>query len=438
MCIPFLYIYTIPFCSNSIDMSTPYYHHIYHLNSLKTKFFHDNIITKISLKVKSILKKRGNMGFNWLSSKNFILYGCGMESERFIARHPELFNQISFCIDAGRQGTFHGKTIKTVEEVGETLHESPIVIATLPSTYHEIRNILLNYNLTEFRDFIYMTYLEKKIALINANCYGGALIHYLTLSKTFNTMYIIYSIPEIQNNSIGEINPYLLNNLDVFIHQDIRKENKFSEKLSDEYIYSKLADNCINITIPNLVGMGGFLFPQQGNHPKTAMTIRGKINLLYEDTVLEEAVQTDILELDDLVNFYTNYTFPLNVLKNYYQRDKSKIQKREQNWDIKVWRMLEESKNDSLPFIDKDHPSNAIIKHICKKVLFLLTKDSDFSDIEFEHELGMPMPMIPSVKKYYCIDALEKDTAKFYNCSTENLIPTYIRTYMWICHNIAL
>ena len=58
------------------------------------------------------------MRADWLQGKQIVLYGCGMEGERFLARHPGLYDQICFCIDRSRQGNFHGKPIKQIELIG--------------------------------------------------------------------------------------------------------------------------------------------------------------------------------------------------------------------------------------------------------------------------------------------------------------------------------
>ena len=374
----------------------------------------------------------------WIKDKQIILYGCGMEGERFLARHPGLFDRIYFCIDRSRQGTFHGKPIKKIEEVIDSCSEYRIIITTLPSTYLRIREILLQYGLTEFSDFVYMVYLEKKMVLINANCHGGALAHYLTSSKCFNSAFQIYQLPEIQDNEEKSISPYVLENADVFIHQDIRKENRYSEMLSDDYLLSKLQYNCKKVAIPNFVGMGGFLFPQQGINARKAMTDHGEISLLYEDLILEEAVRMGMRTLKEFIDYYMEYEYSEAFLEELYRRDRKKIQRREENWDVKVWEFFEKHRKDMLFFIDKDHPSTSVMEYIGWKTLEILTGKSVAVNKEFEYEIGRPMPMVPSVKRHYQITPEEEDAAHYYGCTVSDLIPTYVKTYLWITHDIKL
>ena len=378
------------------------------------------------------------MNGDWLSDKKIILYGCGMEGERFLARHPGLYDRIVFCIDRSRQGTFHGKPIKRIEEAVETCSEYRMIITTLPSTYLRIREILLQYGLHEFSSFVYMTYIEKKMVLINANCHGGALMHYLKMSRRFNETFQIYQLPEIQDNAEKSISPYVLKNADVFIHQDIRKENRYSEKLSDDYLLSRLGSNCQKVTIPNFVGMGGFLFPQQGTNPRKVMTDQGESSLLYEDLVLEEGLRRGKRTLQEFMDYYEAYEYPSSLLAEYLRRDKEKISGREKNWDVKVWNLFEDHRDEMLFFIDKDHPSTKVMEYIGRKTLELLTGDEVAVNEEFEYEMGMPMPMRPSIKKHYHINVKDEDAANYYGCKTSDVIPAYIKAYLLICHDLQL
>ncbi len=52
----------------------------------------------------------------WLENR-FILYGCGLEAEKFMCRNKGMISNIEICIDGFRTGKFHGIEIKKIEQV---------------------------------------------------------------------------------------------------------------------------------------------------------------------------------------------------------------------------------------------------------------------------------------------------------------------------------
>ena len=80
----------------------------------------------------------------------------------------------------------------------------------MPETYQRIKAVLDTLGLSEFKHYAHISYFEKKIIAINANCHGAGLVRYLNMSKEFRKKYVIYPIPEIQSNSNKEISPLLL------------------------------------------------------------------------------------------------------------------------------------------------------------------------------------------------------------------------------------
>lgn len=67
----------------------------------------------------------------WLENR-FILYGCGLEAEKFVCRNKVgMISNIEICIDGFRTGKFHGIEIKKIEQV-ENLASKKIIVATLP------------------------------------------------------------------------------------------------------------------------------------------------------------------------------------------------------------------------------------------------------------------------------------------------------------------
>ena len=369
--------------------------------------------------------------------EKYILYGAGLEGERFMFRHMELTDRIVFCIDGYRQGDFHGIPIKRIEEV-DNLFEYKILVAALPETYIKLKSILETYGLKEFEHFNWIRYVEKKVVIISANCHGEALINYLNMSKEFKKRYEIYPIPAIHLNTSKTINSKLLENADVFIHQDIRSENKFSYELSDEYLLPQLSSDCIKITIPNLVGMGHWMFPQHGDCGKVVKLANGNWPLLVENTVLEEAYKDGgVVTLEEYRNFYTSFRYSKEYLDELKDKDMKKLRKREQNWSIQLSDYIEQNCHNIACFVDRDHPSAIVAKEIGRRVLDLL-KLPRFHDEEYDFILGLPMPMLPSVAEYFNLRYEENEVRDYYNCADEDMLDTYIKAYIWLYHDIKL
>lgn len=364
-------------------------------------------------------------------NEKFILYGAGREGEMFICRHMELIDSIVFCIDGYREGDFHGIQIKKIEEVDD-LHQYKILVAALPDTYLRLKSILESYGLVEFQHFNWIRYVEKKLIVINANCYGEALTEYLNMSREFRRKYEIYPLKPIHLNKEA-INPFLMKSLDVFIHQDIRANNAFLYELSDEYLLPQLPKNCVEITIPNMVGMGHWMFPQHRDNYKKV----GECSFFYEDDVLERAYKSEIINtLEEYKGFYLNFQYSREYLDELRERDMEKLISREKGWSIKLFDFIEQNYCKEACFSDVSHPSRIIIKEIGRKVADLLDI-SMLHDEDYYFILGNPLPILPSVKRYYDMDFTEYDTIEYYGANFfGGELETYIRDYMWLYHDV--
>lgn len=129
------------------------------------------------------------MNKEWLKC-GFILYGCGLEAEKYICRNMEMLSYIEDCVDGYRNGYFHGNLIKKIEQIKD-ISNRKILVASLPETYQRIKAVLDTLGLSEFKHYAHISYFEKKIIAINANCHGAGLVRYLNMSKEFRKKYVI-------------------------------------------------------------------------------------------------------------------------------------------------------------------------------------------------------------------------------------------------------
>lgn len=110
-----------------------------------------------------------------------------------------------------------------------------VSVGAMP-TYLLLSRQLNELHLEEFQDYIYYKWMDKKLILLHGNCHMMIIKAYLESSEKFLAEYGIYPNPEIHNNKKKKIDSVVLRNCDIWIHEDIQKDNAFGYFLSDEYI----------------------------------------------------------------------------------------------------------------------------------------------------------------------------------------------------------
>lgn len=298
--------------------------------------------------------------------------------------------------------------------------------------------MLLQKGYIEYTNFFWASEFDKKLVLINANCHGAALTKFLENCGQFVKEYCIHPIPQTHMNQEKKISSVLLNRADVYIHQDIRPDNSIGYQLSDEYVTKFLKDDCLDITIPNFVGMGKWLYPLQGGLDKRFYTNSGTFDVFYKDQVMEEAYDNhEIVSLEQYVSFYLNYKVEDEKLVYEREKDWLKLKKREEKWDIKVSNFIEKNFRTIPCFVDQDHPSKYLMYEVGRQVAEILGVE-DNNRIEcWESHLGLPTPVLKSVIDYYGIKweiSNDKPFNIFLGYQTSQFLEEYIKEYLWWYH----
>ena len=378
-------------------------------------------------------------------SFQYILYGDALEAEKIIYRYPSLIGEIKYCVFMGDKGQvqkdFHGICVCALEDIKDI--EAYVIIAAVEWTiYGSLKRDFEEQGLREFDDFIWGAEFRKKIVLINANCHGTVVAHYLNRSRQFSEIYCIHPFSQIQDNKEKEIGEGLLRMIDVYIHQDIRAENKISYKLSDEYVRTFLKDECIDITIPNMVGMGHWMFPTQSDYLKNIPTQQGNVGIVYKDIVLDEAYFCEVAGgLEHYLEYFNGYHLDGSTLQEMYETDIQKLKSREEHWDIKISDFIEDNLKTIPCFVDHSHPSGHLLKEIVRRLaLYLNIDDIDLSDDSFP-KLGLPTPVLGCVKEYFGFEwRVPNDKMKNMLCTwkEDDELKEYIREYVWCFYGIYL
>lgn len=294
----------------------------------------------------------------------------------------------------------------------------------------------------EFDDFIWSRAYNKKIMVVNANCHGEAIISYLALSKTFKKEYFVYPLPQIQENYEGHISQALLLNADVYMHQDIRRGNSVSDSLSDETIEKYLGKNTLNITIPNLVGMGNWMFPALKDLDRVIKTEKEIVYILYRDEILDEAVCNGSGTLAEIVKYWSYFRYDGRILDELWNMNKAKLKGREESWDIKVSDFIYNNYKFIPCFVDANHPSKYLMKEIGRQIAQILEL-TDICDECYESDMGLPIPILPSVRDHFGLNfTVPRERKRDYFGKevdgTNREIEDYIRAYLWWYHDTII
>lgn len=163
--------------------------------------------------------------------KKIIIWGTGENAYKFYYKARQEYDIIYFLDNYPKIDMLHGKKVykPSKENTGRGIL---IVIASV--YYCEIAEQLKCYGLEELKDFIPYQALGKKIVMCYGNCYFGLIKEYLMTSAEFMQTHYFYPLPPIQSIEKECIDDDLLKNCDIFIHQDVQKENFFGEKFSME------------------------------------------------------------------------------------------------------------------------------------------------------------------------------------------------------------
>lgn len=371
------------------------------------------------------------------SEKNIILYGAGKEAINIYYNLCRMGkkDKIKYIIDGGdAEYFFEYKIYHNIDEIADSKLYN-IIVATAYEAYKNIVSVLAQKGFIEHVDFVWGKLIDKKIVLVHANCHAESVVKFLESSTEFNRNYIIYPLPLIHLNTEKRIDENLMKIADVFIHQDIRRGNCISYELSDEYLLSKLSQECVNICIPNLVGYGTAV--HQWQIAKICTLGPRNTAIVYRDIFLDEAFQrSDKIHLDSMLKEMNNYKYDVENIKSKFWADIERLRKREKNWDIKIADYILEVFPYEPIFNDRDHPSSFLMNKICKEIAHKI-HIFDLDDKEIELEVG-----IESFIWHMLKDSFELKWSKKYvggQYGTDKLsYEEYIRKYVWGVYGIYL
>lgn len=308
-------------------------------------------------------------------AENFVIWGTGLDAAKLYYEINEEY-KIDFFIDNKNKinGPYIGKAVYCFSDALKRITNQKILVA-VPRAYDVIKKICLENELEEFQDFYPGQFLTRKMVVLHGNCHMDIVREYLNSSQEFKKRFFIYDIPRICHENFNEISTSILRNCDVFVHQDIRTENLYGYNMSDEYIRQFLKKDAMDITFPNLFGMGRMFFPQfYWNKENAPLNAGADANGIFPhgDKFLDEAIRNKI-SIDEICEMIKKDVFSSDEIRQVFNEECKKIKDRELNWDIKCLEFIMDNYKKNKLFFDQGHPTNYLMKYLVVQLLKLLS-----------------------------------------------------------------
>lgn len=367
-----------------------------------------------------------------------VIWGEGRELENFIFElETNHKNADVECIATSGDYYFLNRyTVKGPSEfpVRKNMQfDSKIVIAVSDADYPARKTQLETMGYREFDDFIGYRMYAKKVCVINANCYLSFIKRFLNENTEFRKVYGIYPLPAIHENKFNYIGDNILAHADLYIHQDIRPDNVFGYKFSDEYTLSKLKSDCKSICIPNFVGM------LDGFYPTVTGQMYNNVNgepMCFDDWLINEAYQKYNGNIENIMFYIMQYYFDDEDIIRRFNTMVLKWRERENNWDVKVVDFIMDNYQKIPLFEDISHPAECLQHEICRRLIKLIGCADTNKFTHYHMGCCMEIFMWPQVKEILEIKWSKEQIRLYtkdycYHDGQPITMKQYVEEYIW-------
>ena len=368
--------------------------------------------------------------------REIVLFGTGIDAEKFVYEHGNEYD-IKYVLELDKKIDKFLYKYDVFTPTMENCSRHFIIIAC-DFSRSKISPMLEKFGKREFIDFIWYEWENKKMVVLNGNCYGAQIKKYLASNNEFSKNFYFYPIPQIYENKLGTIDDYIMKNCSLFLHQDIRQDNKLGYKLSDDYLNKLLPKNAVSITIPNLVGFASCFFMQdkQPNPfnkplPKTKYGLFPNGDIIIDKLCIEAFSTNQIVE--KCINLIWFSKEDINAKLNYNIK---KFKKREENWDIKILDYILDFFREKKVFYDSNHPANFVMRKICEEILKKLGIDTRL-ELLGNGINSYEMPIYPDISESLKLswgDEIIRENSPYKLTANKMDMREYIKEYIFWCH----
>lgn len=385
--------------------------------------------------------------------EKFILYGTGWEALQFFYRFAEK-DKIKYVLNSDKKGYFCGYKIVSFNEIDIDSSTDTIIVAAEYEAYFEIYKFIRRQNSTV--KIIWSKLIkgvdDRKCVLINANCLRGPITQFLNNCPSFIRQYRLIDFPATQLidtdivHDYWEVLQYIVSEIDLYIHQDIKSDNEISYYLSDQFLLQFLKKDARHICIPNFVGFGLPYFPDITlKESRNFEVLNGKKIIVFANDALIDGAFEKYNSLDEIVSYMMNENnIDFDSVREAWEHKMNKMKLRDQNWDIKIYDFVEKNYKKHKLFNDYDHPSKYLLEYVCRKLGNLLNLE-EADNIPFVYDLDWREQFIwPGVKKALALEFTEENVrlgqGKYFDklACPELTVKEYIRQYIFWKYEVYL
>jgi hypothetical protein len=356
------------------------------------------------------------MGDKKMRNKPVVLYGCGYEGKKFYWKYREELD-IRFAVDqnAREKEYFYVIPKRRIDEI-EDIENYFVIVTTGSENWISIKAVLENKGLKCDMDFTWSRWFKKKrIAVLYGNCHMEVLGKYFHSNIDFQREYEVYLYILYKDINI-EILKGDIEHCDLFVTQDVRKENKHHRPSADSLI-SITRSGCRSIRIPNLHGMNLF-------YPQMDLRRLGEQDSVIEDVAYyvigrgDEIIESGFRNgktVDEMEDEISNtQIFSEALIKGVFETGLQKLKKRELDCDILISDFIERNYKKVQLFYEPVHPTNVLILEKANRVLELIGYNAVTED-----EIQMSL-----------LDGCDQEEAFIYPCVRETLGLEYEQNYI--------
>lgn len=273
---------------------------------------------------------------------------------------------------------------------------------------------------------------------MHGNCHMGIIKEFLLSSDKFQSRYTIYPYPLLVSDTREfRTEQEIFKNIDVWIHQDIRRNNSFGFEVSDEYIRQYVRPGILEIIVPHMYGIGRMLFPQSieldGNEALNNGTdIDGMF--LHGDKVIEECIDRG-MDINNIIEFCkSDNALKEDEIRENFDVYMNKLKEREKSWEIKIVDFIESNYRIEKLFYDDGHPTNCVMKQIAVEILQKLQIEEQQIYCEMKMDIHEKY-VYPIVRKVLGLQWADEEIRKGGRKLAEHMdFEEYVREYCWWRH----
>lgn len=262
----------------------------------------------------------------------------------------------------------------------------------------------------------YTNWDGRKYAVISGNCQTLVYEDLLSLNKKFNSDYIIIKTPKVYQwyDDPEYAKWYIINsnfwrNIDLYIYQNVKLDNRINKLIYSENILKQLEDDCIKVCIENIYFDG--YWPQIGR--VEFVSWHGNNVALYKDKFFDDLENRgETLEVASEKMADEKFITPNSIYK-CVDDSFSNLESRERLCDIRLIEYLKENYRRKQLFYSPNHPIEEVMIEYTNRIWEYLGYDrEDISLADYSISTitlkGQDVPIYESVIKYLGLENYEK------------------------------